>query len=49
MFGTPTTASHQRLQLASWDVLLKTIVVGAFILCGGLATIDDLLLIFFFR
>jgi hypothetical protein len=49
MFGTQTRASHQRLQMASWDLLLKTIVVGAFILCGGLATIDDLLLIFLFR
>ncbi len=41
MFGTQTIASHQRLQLA--------IIVGAFILLGGLAMIDDLLLVWLFR
>ncbi len=49
MFGTQTTASHQRLQVAPWDLLLKAIIVGAFILFGGLAMIDDLLLIWLFR
>jgi hypothetical protein len=49
MFGTQTKESHQRLQLAPWDLLLKAIVVGAFILFAGLATIDDLLFIVLFR
>ncbi len=49
MFGTQTNADHQRLQLAPWDLLLKAIVVGAFILFAGLATIDDLLFIVLYR
>ena len=47
MFGTQTMATGQRPQVALWrNLFLKVIVVGAFILFTGLATIDDLLLIF---
>ena len=47
MFGTQTMATGQRLQVVLWrDLFLKVIVAGAFILFAGLATIDDLLLIF---
>jgi hypothetical protein len=47
MFGTQTMARGQRLQVARWrDLFLKVMVAGAFILFAGLATIDDLLLIF---
>jgi hypothetical protein len=47
MFGTQTIARGQRLQVAPWrDLFFKVIVAGAFILFAGLATVDDLLVIF---
>jgi hypothetical protein len=47
MFGTQTMARGQGLRVALWrDLFFKVIVAGAFILFAGLATIDDLLVIF---